>query len=133
MKKKWIQPIINTEHFSPNEYVASCWSIECNVLSGVGYYEKNGVPGYQNGEDEFIAQGEGCGTTHTAHGVDAAGPTANAMWQPNPTRSNPNPQPYEVFYFEAKNTSQEWGTQKSDHHFSKVSDAKWESNPNASN
>ena len=88
--------------------------------------KKNGKPGYQEySEDEFIAgPGEGCMTKHTASGIDAAGPSANAMWHVSGTEDSKD---YEVFHWRIR------GNGSSRHHFSKVSDARWEKNPNASN
>lgn len=135
MKKEWVRPLTTVQCFEADEYVAACWSIDCNVPYGIGYFEKNNKAGYQEGEDAFIAKGSGCGTTHTASGINAAGPTANAMWQPG-KRGNWGygdfeaiGEAYPVFYFKATNTESFWG---SNHHFSKVSDAQWEQNPNAS-
>lgn len=129
MKMKWEEPRIEVQKFIPNEYVAACYNISCNVPSGVGYYETNGEPGYQEGGwftkgDEFIASGTGCGTTHYGvPGVPDDGPVANAMWQES--RSG---RYYPVFYWEQGHSS--WGHSSS--HFSKVEDADWEKNPNAS-
>ncbi|NME57593.1 hypothetical protein HF855_09215 [Dorea formicigenerans] len=127
MKMRWEEPRIEVQKFIPNEYVAACYNISCNVPSGVGYYETNGEPGYQEGGwftkgDEFIASGTGCGTTHYGvPGVPDDGPVANAMWQES--RSG---RYYSVFYWEQSS----WGHSSS--HFSKVEDADWEKNPNAS-
>lgn len=124
MKKEYVRPMMESETFITDEYIAACWTVWCNVPDGTGYYEKNGEPGYQSGYDgdEKIASGWGCGTSHTASGIDAAGPSANAMWQED--RSG---EFYEVFYWRARVHGS-----LSDH-FSKVEDAKWEKNPNASN
>ena len=119
--KKWVNPSAAVQEFLPNEYVAACWNIKCNVEYGTGYYEKNGRPGYQKG-DEKIAEGKGCGTMHVASGIDAAGPAANAMWQ----ESGWNGKYYPVFYFKAK------GFGSSNHHFCTLDSVNWEKNPNAS-
>lgn len=123
MRKEYVKPSITSEEFVANEYIAACWNISCNVPSGYGYIEKNGIPGYQSG-DRFVAEGHGCGTKHEAKGIDAAGPAANAMW--HSYRDNKN---YEVFYFKAK--GDHWGT--SNHHFCTLDKVNWEENPNASN
>ncbi len=120
MKKKYVRPTMESETFITDEYVAACWTVWCNVPYGIGYIEKNAEDGYQPREDEFIVEGRGCGSEHTASGIDAAGPAANAMWDPYDGK------PFEVFYW--KNNKDGSG-----HHFSKVKDAKWEKNPNASN
>ena len=140
-KKIWVRPEMNTVAFESNEYVASCWNIRCNVEQGTGYYETNGQDGYQlgtwvnghfengqwiaghfEGGDEYIASGNGCGTVHTAHGIDAAGPSANAWWQESATGKF-----YEVFHFFARVNGK-----KSDH-FCTLDSVNWEKNPNASN
>ncbi len=156
-KKSYVKPNLQYETFIPQNYVAACYSISCNVPTGTGYYETNNIPGYQNSTiaahcgcdekdlenfygitirhqssancpnwvnavsaDEKIASGTGCGTTHTASGISAEGPTANAMWQTSGGTY------YEVFHWVQQ------GSGSSSHHFSKVSDAQWEVNPNAS-
>ncbi|MFQ7522851.1 MAG: hypothetical protein ACLRLW_06385 [Terrisporobacter sp.] len=127
MKKQYEKPSMSIDMFEANEYIAACWSISCNVPRGYGYYEINGIKGYQRGEDQYIDQGTGCGTTHTASGIEATGPSANAMWQPTTRKGENKGDPYEVFYWQARVPG------KSSNHFSKVSDAKWDPNPNASN
>ena len=127
MKKEYVQPIIEEEKFVANEYIAACWSIACNFPYGYGYFEKNGIPGYQKGEDEYITSGYGCDKKHEANGIDAAGPAANAMWQ-EVEWGKDNGDPYGVFYFKAKG---HWGT--SNHHFCTLDSVNWEKNPNASN
>lgn len=129
MKKQWTSPRVLVQAFEANEYVAACYNIKCNVPRGVGYYETNGKPGYQKGGwfeegDELIASGTGCGTMHYGvPGVPGDGPVANAMWQESRTG-----QYYPVYYWEQGNSS--WVQSSS--HFSKVEDAEWEPNPNAS-
>lgn len=129
MKKQWTSPRVLVQAFEANEYVAACYNIKCNVPYGVGYYETNGKPGYQEGGwfeegDERIASGTGCGTIHYGvPGVPGDGPVANAMWQESRTGRY-----YPVYYWEQGNSS--WGHSSS--HFSKVEDAEWEPNPNAS-
>ena len=124
-KKIWTRPMAQVEQFMANEYVAACWKIKCNVPSGTGYYETNGRAGYQEGGrgqtgDDYIASGYGCGTYHNGvPGVPDNGPQANAMWQEN------NGTYYEVFYFST-------GKGNNDQHFTKVSNAEWATNPNAS-
>lgn len=127
MKKQYVKPVLYSEEFVANEYIAACWSIKCNVPSGVGYIETNGIDGYQEGSylqpgDDFIASGSGCGTTHEASGIDASGPSANAMWDPS------RGEPYPVFYFKANG-----GFWNSNHHFCTLDSVNWSPNPNASN
>ena len=130
MKMRWEEPRVEVQKFIPNEYVAACY----NIPSGTGYYETNGEPGYQKGGyipfvgyvegDQEIASGTGCGTTHYGvPGVPDDGPVANAMWQESWTGRY-----YPVYYWEQGQSG--WG--HSSAHFSKVEDADWEKNPNAS-
>ena len=129
MKMRWEEPRVEVQKFIPNEYVAACYNISCNVPLGVGYYETNGKPGYQRGGrgtrgDELIASGTGCGTTHYGvPGVPDDGPVANAMWQEDRTGRY-----YPVYYWQQGQS----GWFHSNDHFSKVEDADWEKNPNAS-
>lgn len=128
MKKEYVKPSISGEEFVANEYIAACWSIKCNVPWGFGYFERNGKSGYQKGDIFIAGPGAGCGTMHEASGIDAAGPSANAMWQPT-TKSGTNVgEPYEVFYFNAKGDKH-----TSNHHFCTLDSVNWEENPNASN
>lgn len=128
-KKEWAIPQTFVQQFAANEYVAACWKIKCNVPSGTGYYETNGLDGFQSrptmvggqwySSDEFIASGSGCGTYHI--GVESdSGPVANAMWQ------DKNGNYYPVFYFKAR----VHGAQSD--HFCLLDTAEWETNPNAS-
>ena len=130
MKKKYVKPSIVGEKFIANEYIAACWNISCNVPRGYGYFEKNDREGYQENGDELIASGKGCGTTHVASGIDAAGPSENAMWQETYLNGGKKGDPYSVFYFQARNTEAYYG---SNHHFCTLDAVNWEENPNASN
>lgn len=133
MKKVYTKPELVCDEFVANEHISACWDIKCNVPYGYGYYEKNNVKGYQKGQDQYIAGGAaGCGTSHTARGVDAAGPSANAMWQPQKHGlfgSVDDGDPIDVFYFEA--VGDNWGDQN--HHFCTLDSVVWQPNVNASN
>lgn len=130
-KKIWTAPQAVVEQFMPNEYIAACWDIKCNVPFGIGYFEGNGIEGFQNNSaDVFLAEGNGCDTVHQVRGVDAAGPAPNAMWAPRewePGEGWGQGKPYEVFYFQANG----YGT--SNHHFCTLDSVNWDANPNASN
>ena len=129
MKREYSTPAMKVEVFEASESVAACWKIKCNVPSGIGYRETNGVNGYQGygwfdlktkkwiKADEYIASGKGCNIYHI--GVEEK-PSENAMWQEYGTGKF-----YPVFH---------WidGHGNNGHHFSKVSNAEWETNPNAS-
>lgn len=135
MKKQYEKPSMSIDMFEANEYIAACYRIKCNVPSGKGYIEKNGITGYQQKgwqkidgkwvnveqSDSYIASGKGCGVWHVGVHLDAP-PYENAMWDPD---GNGGSDAYPVFH---------WSTGSWNHnqHFSKVSDAQWETNPNAS-
>lgn len=138
MKRVYVKPEFYCEEFLASEYVAACWNIKCNVPTGFGYFEKNGIRGYQeNGDVKVVPDGAyGCNTTHEAYGIDAEGPKANAMWQPQKYVGGffggsyvNDGDPYEVFYFNAK--ADKHGD--SNHHFCTLDSVNWEKNPNASN
>ena len=128
MKREYSTPVMKVEVFEASESVAACWKIKCNVPYGTGYKETNGIPGYQKGGwdwktgqyingDEYIASGHGCNIYHI--GVEEK-PYENAMWEESGTGNY-----YPVFH---------WidGHGNNGHHFSKIEDAEWETNPNAS-
>lgn len=124
MKRNWVKPLAVVQQFVPNEYVAACWKINCNVPVGYGYLDNNGNGAYDWGDTLLTPRGRevrGCGTYHSGvEGVPDDGPVANAMW--HPSRGGKD---YEVYYWrDGKGTY--------DVHFSKVDDAEWETNPNAS-
>lgn len=127
--KKYIRPMMSSEVFLANEYVAACWKIRCNVPYGIGFYDKNNNNLYDEGIDTFIAKGTGCSAYH--NGVESDnGPVANAMWQPRKGGwfgygETNDGEAYPVFMFVTSNSN-------NGHHFSKVEDAEWETNPNAS-
>ena len=121
-KKEWVRPRAIIQEFVPNEYIAACWKINCNVPSGYGYIDKNNNGQYDRRSDEKLTPDNvsGCGTWHKGvQGVPDDGPKANAMW--HPYRGND----YPVYYWRD-------GNGRLDIHFSKVEDAQWETNPNAS-
>lgn len=134
MKMRWEEPRIEVQKFIPNEYVAACWRINCNVPTGFGFIDNNGNDQYDRGDEKLTSDGVyGCGVWHTGvQGVPDDGPTANAMWQPQEYRGgfwggryeNAGPA-YDVYYWSD-------GYGQTHRHFSKVSDAEWETNPNAS-
>lgn len=129
MKKVWSRPLTVVQNFEANEYVAACWKIKCNVPYGIGFYDTNGNNQYDEWDDEYIARGYGCGTYHIGVQSDN-GPVANAMWQPRKKVNwgfgeENDGDAYPVFMFVT-------GRGNNDHHFSKVEDAEWETNPNAS-
>ena len=125
MRLRYEKPEINFDEFEANEYIAACYDIECNVPYGFGYIEQNNEPGYQKKGDIKLAKGKGCGEVHRGvPGVPEDGPVANAMWQPI-TIFGKKVDPFPVFHWVD-------GNGEGGNHFSKVEDAKWDPNPNAS-
>lgn len=132
MKKQWASPRILVQEFEANEYVAACWKINCNVPTGFGFIDRNENGKYDRFADEKLTSDGvyGCNVWHTGvEGVPGDGPQANAMWQPQRETwwggYENNGDAYDVYYW-----SDGWG--QSHRHFSKVEDAQWETNPNAS-
>lgn len=127
-KRVWTMPQAEVDKFEVNDNITACYVIDCNVGTGFGYIEQNDTPGYQNGDVKLTNNGvHGCGDEHVGVYLDAA-PYENAMWQPQSYswgRYVNDGDPYGVFYWST-------GSGSNNQHFSKVSDAKWETNPNAS-
>lgn len=122
MKRAYSTPAMKVEVFEASESVAACWKINCNVPDGYGYIDKNSNGRYDKGEKKLTPDNvHGCGKWHTGvKGVPDGGPKANAMWHPYWGGED-----YEVYSWRD-------GTGRLDIHFSKVKDAQWETNPNAS-
>ena len=129
MKREYSTPAMKVEVFEASESVAACWKIYCNVPDGYGYIDNNTNNKYDDGDTLLTPSDKwmgiyivhGCNTWHTGvKGVPNDGPKANAMWHVDGGGKD-----YPVYYWRD-------GNGPYDVHFSKVSDAKWESNPNAS-
>lgn len=129
MRREYVKPVMQSEEFVANEYVAACWTIHCNVPYGTGYLETNGQADLQTGKNnpdrKLVENAWGCNEKHEAHGIDAAGPSANAYWV---TGSGKNKEVMNVFYFHAKGHKGD-----SNHHFCTMNSVNWNPNPNASN
>lgn len=139
--KKYMKPTMEGEFFAPNEFVAACWKINCNVPSGIGFIDNNNNNKYEFFIDTLLTPADygpmypetasGCGKWHTGvAGVPDDGPVANAKWQPlkwseRYEQYKYDGPAYDVYYWRD-------GKGKYDIHFSKVEDAQWETNPNAS-
>lgn len=125
MKRAYVRHTMVGERFVANEYVAACWKINCNVPDGYGYIDKNGNGWFDLGDKLLTPRLQivhGCHKWHTGvKGVPDDGPQANAMWHPSLSVG----EDYPVYYWRD-------GNGKYEIHFSKVKDAQWESNPNAS-
>lgn len=126
MKRAYVRPTMVGERFVANEYVAACWKINCNVPLGYGYIDNNGNKKFDRGDTRLTPYYEsvsGCGKYHTGvKGVPDDGPNANAMWHPDSWFGRED---YPVYYWRD-------GQGEYDIHFSKVKDAEWATNPNAS-
>ncbi len=130
MKREYTTPVMECETFVPDEYVAACWKINCNVPTGFGFIDNNGNDRYDWGDEKLTSDGvHGCGVWHAGvEGVPDDGPKANAMWQPQRMGFlgyRDDGPAYDVYYWSD-------GYGQTHRHFSKVSDAQWETNPNAS-
>ena len=128
MKREYVKPVMMGEAFVANEYVAACYKIACNVPTGFGFVDNNGNKQYDLGETKLTSDGvSGCGNVHVGVQLDKA-PTENAMWQPQKRTFlglKNYGDAYGVFWWSTGNGS-------NNQHFSKVVDAEWETNPNAS-
>ena len=122
MRRKYTKPSMSIDMFEANEYIAACWKINCNVPRGYGYIDRNGNGKYDGRDKKLTTDNvSGCGTWHKGvEGVPGDGPTGNSMWHPSSGEND-----YPVYYWRD-------GYGFYDIHFSKASDAQWESNPNAS-
>lgn len=131
-KRNYVKPILNSEAFVPQSYVAACgdvdvtWAIECNVPYGFGFLDNNSNKIYDSG-DTYLAKGRGCDEVHTGITLpQGQTPTANAMWQ-ELTKETSNwsnskywkGDAYGTFYWEARS----WGNDS--HHFSVASEGAW--------
>ena len=123
MKREYSTPEMKVEVFEASESVAACWKIKCNVPYGYGYKDNNGNGEFDDGDEQLTDDVvKGCGTWHKGvKGVPDDGPFANAMWHAH-------------FTFEKDYPVYWWSTGKgsNNQHFSKVKDAQWATNPNAS-
>lgn len=132
MKRAYVRPTMVGERFVANEYVAACWKIKCNVPDGYGYIDNNGNSKFDSNDKLLTSKNvlgrpkivSGCGKWHTGvSGVPGDGPTQNAMWHPVSILGREKD--YPVYFWRD-------GNGENDVHFSKVQDAQWETNPNAS-
>ena len=96
MKKKWETPRTVVQGFEPNEYVAACWGVQCDV-NWANCYEKthgkdhwNGVThatdhcGNSSNQVIFDDNGDGVGDRMIETGTDGLGDlTCNIFWDEN--------------------------------------------------
>lgn len=80
-KRAYIKPILESETFVPQNYIAACgdlnkvYKFKCDAgdgKSGDVYLETNGKPGLQTGwgGDRYLSGYHACGTTHEAKTTD---------------------------------------------------------------
>lgn len=125
MKKKvYEKPMLTTEEFVPQSYVASClgtntWLINCNVPSGFGYIDTNDNDKFDAFSEKIISYGTGCGIYHTVELPANEAPQANAMWHPTGWGAGDD---FAVYYWEERAS----GT--TGHHFSVASKGEWHKN-----
>ena len=126
MKREYSTPAMKVEVFEASESVAACWKINCNVPTGYGYRDNNGNGKFDDGDERLTNKTvRGCGIWHKGvKGVPDDGPAANAMWHAYGGVFTPS-EDYPVYWWST-------GEGSNNQHFSKVSDAQWETNPNAS-
>lgn len=139
-KKTYSKPILENEDFIPQEYIAACWLIECDVKTGSGYWETNGEAGCQphgylkkldhfpwgkwvKGDKAILEDARGCGITHKGVQLPTA-PSPNCYWVTD--EDNP-PKEFNAFYWYQK---VEGGDGHLPQHFSTLRN--FETNPNAS-
>ena len=80
MKRAYESPVLIFENFSPNEYVAACWKIACDVDSANAYEKKIGVPSWHRHRAEH------CGTASNQVIMDANGDGILEMVEENTDR-----------------------------------------------
>ena len=128
MKMRWEEPRIEVQKFIPNEYVAACYVINCNV-PGIGtlYAESNDVPGLQTkgnyledyaADKKLIGGVEACHKWHKGVIQDNA-PTANGYWVQSREVT-------EVYWWR-ENLGSTY-----DIHATTIMNQEWKTNPNAS-
>ena len=118
-KRNYVKPLLNSEEFVPQTYVAACgdetvtWSIKCNVPEGTGFIDKNNNGKYDEWYDTYLASGYGCGVYHEGVTLPKGEtPQQNASWVD--TKGNVQG----VFFWKTNNSN-------TGHHFSLVEEADW--------
>lgn len=134
MKREYSKPAMEVEVFEASEYVAACYTINCNTGKGILFDDKNG-DGKYNGRRELLYARftgyHGCGEKHDAAGLPDGGLTHNAYFQDTSNGSIDGRlvgNPYPVFYWEEKDRK----GNVVDVHFSRLGTEDWFPNPNAS-
>lgn len=118
-KRNYVKPLLNSEEFVPQTYVAACgdetvtWSIKCNVPHGFGFIDNNGNKRYDFLTDTYLAKGSGCNVYHEGVTLPRGEtPEENAMWQDDTGKVQG------VYFWQT-------GDSNNAHHFSLVEEADW--------
>ena len=145
-KKDWISPRTGFQEFVPQEFIAGCWIVHCNVRTGHGWVDSDnnnrpdtgefcvsptrqqGTPGsngyygvYESGVTRWSNIG-GCNEEHKGVSIGNEGPVANAKWQNVNLAGGNLGSPFDVYY---------WCDERGGH-ATIISSAEWQTNPNAS-
>lgn len=148
-KKDWISPRTNYQEFTPQEFIAGCWIVHCNVNYGYGWVDSNNNNQLDNGESlvsptrqqsqpgadgyygTYVSSGwnktvlsyvQGCQVEHKGVSIGHEGPTANAKWQNVNQMGGVSGKPYLVYAWVDRDGG----------HATKIESAEWQTNPNAS-
>lgn len=78
MRKKWMEPKVQVQEFTPNEYVAACYYGNCNI-SGPVYMDSNHNGQYDPEIDEYKYTNTACKHDFSVTGQDSPQPQANAF------------------------------------------------------
>lgn len=78
MKKAWSAPLLQTEVFEANEYIAACYTGVCDI-SGEVFLDSNGNGVYDRGIDSRKYYNEACGQQYSITGQDSVMPAKNAF------------------------------------------------------
>jgi hypothetical protein len=145
---------MQVEQFIPNQYIAACWIVNCNVDLGYGWVDSNNNDQLDNGEylvspttqqsqpgaDGYygtynrattLSYVSGCGFEHKGVSIGQEGPTANAKWQNvykdwygNYQKSG---SPYLVYAW-----TEPQGHPNAGGHATRINSHQWQTNKNAS-
>lgn len=149
MKRNWGKPGLDVQEFVPQEYMAACWIVHCNMKQGHGWVDSNNnrqpddgeycispnsnaySPGSNGYYGIFVSSGRnrtvwsnvgGCNEEHKGVSIGNQGPTANAVWQNVNWAGSSSGSPIDIYY---------WCDEKGGHG-TIISSAEWQTNPNAS-
>lgn len=78
MKKAWSTPLLQTEVFEANEYIAACYTGVCNITGWV-FMDSNGNGQYDEWGDRYKYYNEACGHEYSITGQDSVMPAKNAF------------------------------------------------------